>query len=64
MARRRELVKELAPLVTSLEGHPWNYAAEGRTPREAEGSRWSRGKDLSFVPLEPSLVVEVAYDHL
>ena len=35
-----------------------------RTPREAAGSRWSRGKDLSFVPLEPSLVVEVAYDHM
>ena len=64
MARRRELVEELAPLVTPLEGHPWNYQAEGRTPREAEGSRWSRGKDLSFVPLRPELVVEVAYDHL
>jgi ATP-dependent DNA ligase len=35
-----------------------------RTPREAAGSRWSAGKDLSFVPLEPSLVVEVAYDHM
>ena len=64
MARRRELVTELAPLVVPLEGHPWDYSALGRTPREAAGSRWSAGKDLSFVPLEPSLVVEVAYDHM
>ncbi len=64
MARRRSLVEELAPLVVPLEGHPWDYSSDGRTPREAEGSRWSRGKDLSFVPLEPSLVVEVAYDHM
>ena len=34
------------------------------TPRNAEGSRWSAGKDLSFVPLRPELVVEVRYDHM
>ncbi len=27
-------------------------------------SRWSAGKNLSFVPLRPELVVEVAYDHM
>jgi ATP-dependent DNA ligase len=27
-------------------------------------SRWSQGKDLSWQPLRPELVVEVAYDHL
>ena len=27
-------------------------------------SRWSQGKDLSFVPLRPELVVEVAYEHM
>ena len=64
MARRRELVTELAPLVVPLEGHPWDYSSEGRTPREAAGSRWSAGKDLSFVPLAPTRVVEVAYDHM
>ena len=26
-------------------------------------SRWSQGKDLSWEPLRPELVVEVAYDH-
>ena len=28
------------------------------------GSRWSQGKDLSWEPLRPELVVEVAYDHM
>ncbi|HEY8718231.1 ATP-dependent DNA ligase [Pengzhenrongella sp.] len=67
MARRRELFAELQPLRTELEGHPWGamaLAAETRTPREAETSRWNRGKDLSFVPLRPERVVEVAYDHM
>ncbi|GAA4227262.1 ATP-dependent DNA ligase [Streptosporangium album] len=27
-------------------------------------SRWSATKGLSFVPLRPELVVEVAYDHM
>jgi ATP-dependent DNA ligase len=27
-------------------------------------SRWSQGKDLSWEPLRPVLVVEVAYDHM
>ena len=67
MARRRELFAELQPLVTSFDGHPWNWAAQQsgvRNPREAEGSRWNAGKDLSFVPLRPELVVEVRYDHM
>ena len=64
MARRRELVAELAPLVTDLAEHPWGAFAQARTPREAEHSRWAAGRDLSFVPLRPELVVEVAYDHL
>ena len=64
MAYRRQLLEELAPLVTTLEGHPWGAAATGRTPREAEHSRWAAGRDLSFVPLRPERVVEVGYDHL
>ena len=27
-------------------------------------SRWTGGKDLSWEPLRPELVVEVAYDHM
>jgi ATP-dependent DNA ligase len=68
MATRRELRTELEPLVTTFEGHPWNWAAhvgEGvRTPRSSEYSRWNVGKDLSFVPLRPERVVEVRYDHM
>ena len=67
MARRRELFTEMQPLVTTFEGHPWNWARpEGvvGTPREAEVSRWNSGKDLSFIPLRPERVVEVRYDHM
>ena len=67
MAVRRELMKELQPLVTTFDNHPWNWARqeEGtRTPRNSESSRWNAGKDLSFVPLRPERVVEVRYDHM
>jgi ATP-dependent DNA ligase len=67
MQRRKELFDELQPLVTGFDDHPWAWARqeEGtRTPRNAEGSRWSGGKDLSFTPLRPERVVEVKYDHM
>ena len=67
MTRRKELFVELQDLVTDFEDHPWarSRQEEGtRTPRNAEGSRWSGGKDLSFVPLRPDRVVEVKYDHM
>jgi ATP-dependent DNA ligase len=71
MARRRELFIELQPLVTTFEGHPWDWGAwqreaeaEGRTWRGSTSSRWNPGKELSFVPLRPERVVEVRYDHL
>ena len=32
--------------------------------RRGAGSRWNAGKDLSFVPLRPELVVEAKYDYL
>jgi len=68
MARRRELVDELAPhRRPTLAGHPWEAwaAAEptgGRTP--GAPSRWNAKKDLSWEPLAPDLVCEVAYDNL
>jgi ATP-dependent DNA ligase len=67
MARRRALFDELQPLVTTFDGHPWDWErleTETRTPRSSEFSRWSAGKDLSFVPLRPERVVEVRYDHM
>jgi ATP-dependent DNA ligase len=71
MQRRRELLAELQPLVTSFEGHPWDWGAwqreaeaEGRAWRGSNSSRWNPSKELSFVPLRPERVVEVRYDHL
>lgn len=69
MAKRKELVEHLAPYRSdSLDGHPWKewadaeVAADGRRP--GAPSRWNAKKDLSWIPLRPELVVEVAYDHL
>ncbi|MFD7455198.1 ATP-dependent DNA ligase [Kitasatospora sp. NPDC059827] len=69
MARRRELVEELAPLrMDDLTQHPWgawaeeSAHAEGRLPGAV--SRWTGGKDLSWIALRPERVVEVAYDHM
>ncbi|MGH3944207.1 MAG: ATP-dependent DNA ligase [Pseudonocardiaceae bacterium] len=67
MARRRQLLTELQPLVTTFDDHPWAWARqeEGeRTPRKSETSRWNAGKDLSFIPLRPERVVEVRYDYM
>ena len=67
LARRKELFAELQPLVTTFDEHPWAWAKQeecARTPRNSEYSRWNNGKDLSFVPLRPELVVEVRYEHM
>jgi len=71
MAKRKELVGFLEPYRTNaLEQHPWRDwaeqdAAEGSGQRMPGGkSRWSQGKDLSWEPLRPELVLEVAYDHM
>jgi ATP-dependent DNA ligase len=66
--RRAELIAQLQPLVVPIEEHPWGRWAEFLTanPDRVPGtqSRWSQGKDLSFTPLRPDLVIEVAYDHM
>ena len=69
MARRASLVGELEPLVeTDLSRHPWgewaDQEAHANTRMPGAVSRWSAGKNLSFVPLRPALVVEVAYDQM
>jgi ATP-dependent DNA ligase len=67
MARRESLVAELEPYRAELSEHPWGNWADpaGAGSRMPGGvSRWSAGKDLSFVPLRPELVVEVAYDFM
>jgi ATP-dependent DNA ligase len=40
------------------------HAAEGGTRMPGGMSRWNAKKDLSWEPLRPELVVEVAYDQL
>ena len=70
--KRRELVEFLAPYgKNALVKHPWKHWAEqeqasGEAEHRMPGaqSRWSGGKDLSWEPLRPELVVEVAYDHM
>jgi ATP-dependent DNA ligase len=69
MARRKELVAELAPLRKgALENHPWReWAAAGggeMTRMPGGQSRWSAGKDLSWEPLRIERVCEVKYDHM
>jgi len=70
VARRRELVDELAPYrERALDGHPWAGWAEAMADAEGKrmpgaGSRWNAGKDLSWEPIRAELVCEVAFDHL
>jgi ATP-dependent DNA ligase len=77
-ARMRELVDEIAVLREgALDAHPWReWANAAADPGDATGrpdnptrmpggpSRWNAGRDLSWEPLRPERVVEVAYDHL
>jgi ATP-dependent DNA ligase len=56
-ARRLELVDELA-------SHVLRDEAGGILKGEGERSRFSSGKDVSYVRLKPSLVAEVRYDQM
>ena len=67
-AKRVELAALLAPYrERALDDHPWREWSQppehGKRVPGAK-SRWSADKDLSWVPLRPELVVEVAYDHM
>ncbi len=73
MAQRKALVDTLAPYrENALENHPWREWASAMAPGSSEAgrrmpggqSRWNAGKDQSWEPLRPELVVEVRYDHL
>ena len=55
---KRELIPILAPYVTDN----GDGFGDGRTP--GSPTRWTQGKDLSWVRLSPVLVCEVNYDHL
>ena len=70
--KRRELVEYLAPYRRdALANHPWKLGtddgdgtSDGEHRMPGGQSRWSQGKDLSWEPLRPELVVEVAYEHM
>ncbi|WP_405930375.1 ATP-dependent DNA ligase [Streptomyces sp. NBC_00827] len=69
MKRRAELVEELEPLrLEDVGEHPWSAWADESAHETARlpgaPSRWSSKKDLSWVPLRPERVAEVAYDHM
>jgi ATP-dependent DNA ligase len=65
-AKRRELVEYLEPYrKDALVDHPWRREVVDGDHRMPGGqSRWSQGKDLSWEPLRPELVAEVAYEHM
>ena len=57
----------------ALDGHPWEAWAEAEAEAEAaaKGGRmhggqscWNAGRNVSWEPLRPELVAEVAFDHL
>ncbi|MGC5360472.1 ATP-dependent DNA ligase [Streptomyces sp. DT24] len=68
MKRRAELAAELDPLRVAPDDHPWAAWAEAAAHENSRlpgaPSRWSGKKDLSWVPIRPERVCEVAYDHM
>jgi ATP-dependent DNA ligase len=63
--RRTELLDELDglrldPADPAVQEHPWWHDGEWEAPQ----SRWTTGRDVSWEPLNPIAVCEVAYDHL
>ncbi len=70
-ARRAELVNEVEELRCDITEHPWSgwgadavsLSPEPSTARKPGNmNRWNSGKDMSFVPLRPTRVLEVGYD--
>jgi ATP-dependent DNA ligase len=71
--RRTELLAELEPLThDAMANHPWREWAEAAQPQEGDAaqrmpggtSRWSAGKDHSWVPLRIERVAEVTFGQL
>jgi ATP-dependent DNA ligase len=67
--RRAALEAEVAPFVTTLEGHPWQRGfGLSRSPLGrllGAAGRWDpQNMTFDWVPLRPELVCEVAYDRV
>ena len=68
-ARRKEVLDELAPLVTEIEGHPWErgFGLERSPLGRLVGAagRWAPDEMArDWIPIRPERVSEVAYDQL
>jgi ATP-dependent DNA ligase len=70
--QRRKLVEYLKPYQRdAFVQHPWKLPVSDVDATSNAGhripggqSRWSQGKDLTWEPLRPELVIEVAYEHM
>lgn len=63
MARRAELLDELAPYRENVTDHPWlhgDHTIGQRLP--GAPSRWTGTRNLEWEPIRPELVAEVGYD--
>jgi ATP-dependent DNA ligase len=67
-AERPRLLETLSPLAIPLEQHPWEngFLLEGSPMGRMKGAaaKWTPEMRLDWIPVAPSLVCEVAYDHL
>jgi ATP-dependent DNA ligase len=67
-ATRTRLGRELGPLATSIDGHPWEHGfllGGGPMGRlKGAAGRWRPGMTMDWVPLAPERVAEVAYTQL
>ena len=52
------------PTAPTTRGAQWQEITASGERMPGAVSRWSAGKDLSFVPLRPERVLEVGYDHM
>jgi ATP-dependent DNA ligase len=67
-AERPRLLDVVSPLAIPLDQHPWRdgFLLHGSPMGRMAGAaaRWTPDMRLDWIPLEPTLVCEVAYDHL
>ena len=67
MATRKALFDELQPLVTTFDGHPWNWAAQRRASARRARTRRAAGTTARICRscrCDPERVVEVRYDYM
>ena len=59
----RPIARTRSPIILGRAGRSIRNGEAGQRMPGGQ-SRWSQGKDLSWEPLRPELVVEVAYEHM